>query len=126
MLCRSQDTEGGRRVQRLVLLLWWLHGSHHPGASARGGSCQAPRLKAGTDFGHYLPDLDSCPLPRVAAQLPKRSPLYTRGARALPLDPPRSSSRSAVFSCGGDEIGHLFVENIDLFCSCVTGKQNCV
>lgn len=83
-------------------------------------------LQAGTDFGHYLPDLDSCPLPRVAAQLPKRSPLYTRGVRALPLDPPRSSSRSAVFSCGGDEIGHLFVENIDLFCSCVTGKQNCV
>lgn len=38
-------------------------------------------LQAGTDFGHYLPDLDSHPLPRVAPQLPKRSPLYTRGVR---------------------------------------------
>lgn len=24
------------------------------------------------------------------------------------------------------KIGHLFVENIDLFCSCVTGKQSCL
>lgn len=76
-------------------------------------------LQAGTDFGRYLPDLDSRPLPRVAPQLPKRSPLYT--------SPPLGSSSQQFEECrGGHEIGHLFVENIDLFCSCVTGKQNCV
>lgn len=35
-------------------------------------------LWAGTDFGHYLPDLDSSPLPRVAPRFPRRSPLYGR------------------------------------------------
>lgn len=54
-------------------------------------------LQAGTDFGHYLPDLDSRPLPRVAPTVAQEEPpLHKRGETALPLDLPRSGSRSAV------------------------------
>lgn len=126
MLCLSQDTEGVR-----VCRGWCFCRGGSMAAIARvllqeGAPASSPGryLWAGTDFGHYLPDLDSCPLPRVAPQLPKWSPLHMRRKR----QPSPWILLAAVrgvpcFPVEEMKTGHLFVENIDLFCSCVTGKK---
>lgn len=73
-------------------------------------------LRAETDFGHHSPDLDSCPLPRVAPQLPRRSPLHTRGERQpFPWILLAAARGVPCFPVEEMKIGHLFVENIDFF-----------
>lgn len=129
MLCISQDTEGGRGCRGCCFC--------HSGSKAAiaqvllkegvPDSSPGKYLRAGSDFGHHPPDLDSCPLPRVAPQLPRRSSLHTRGERQpFPWILLAAARGVPFFPLEEMKIGHLFVENIDLFCSCVTGKQNCV
>lgn len=43
------------------------------------------------------------PCPEWPHGCPRGAPLHKKGETTLPLDPPRSSLRSAVLSCGGDE-----------------------
>lgn len=95
----------------------------HEGAATRS---PGKPLWAGADSGLYLRGLDSCPLPRAAHSCPEGAP-STRKERD---NPPLVSSSLQCEECHVSptqamKIGHLFVENTDLFCSCVTGKQNC-
>lgn len=105
--CHSDST--GAIVQELL----------QEGALARSPS---KSLWAGADSGLYLPGLDSCPLPRASHSCPGVAPSTQKG---------RENALAAVrgvphFPKQAMKIGNSFVENIDLFCSFVTGKQSCV
>lgn len=104
MLCISQDTGGGRRVGRLVLLPRWLRRSHRPGSSARRAppGPQVNPCGLGPILVSTYLDWTPAPCPELPTVAQEEPPRHEKGETALPCIL-LAAVRGLPFPQAGDE-----------------------